>query len=142
MDISEEAIKKCKNRFGSFATFLPGTELNVPEVDIIISSNVFEHLSNHIDIAKKLKNKCKKLFIIVPFEEDLKKHGSREHINSYTKKTFNEVSSNIEIKIFRSKGWGETTKDLYLKVYLKNIGRFLLGKKLRKKIKQIMFIIE
>jgi hypothetical protein len=57
MDISEEAIIKCKEKFGEIATFLSGTEVNVPKVDIIISSNVFEHLTDDLKIAKKTQEK-------------------------------------------------------------------------------------
>lgn len=142
IDISEEAIKKCQKKYGNIATFFSGTEEAVPKVDIIISSNVFEHLSDDITIAKKLKEKCKTLYIIVPYREDKKGRLSNEHVNSYDENYFNSVSDQITYKTYRSKGWGETTKDLFYKVYFKNIGRFILGKKLRKKLKQIMFKIE
>ncbi|WP_347172819.1 class I SAM-dependent methyltransferase [Polaribacter uvawellassae] len=142
VDISEEAIKKCKKSFGDIATFIAGTENEVPTVDIIISSNVFEHLSNDKEIAKVLIQKCKTLYITVPFNENLKTSGATEHINSYDEDSFNNTFKNVSSKKFRSKGWGETTRDLIIKVYLKNIFRFLFGKKLRIKTKQIMFKIQ
>jgi len=142
MDISEEAIKKCQKHFGNIASFISGTEIDAPDVDIIISSNVFEHLSNDVVIAKELKKRCKELYIIVPYNENLSHSVCSEHVNSYDKHSFDEVSGKIDIKIFRSKGWGESNKDLFFKVYLKNIARFLLRKKVRKKVQQIMFRIQ
>jgi len=142
IDISEAAIAKCKTNFGDIANFISGTEKEVPSVDIIISSNVFEHLSNDIKIARELKQKCKVLYIIVPYKENLNASLCSEHVNSYDNNSFDKISSNIEIKIFRSEGWGESNKDLIFKVYFKNIGRFLLGRKLRRKVQQIMYKIQ
>ncbi len=70
LDISGEAIKKCRDKFGDIAQFICGDYTSVPEVDIIISSNVFEHLSNDKIIAEYLLNKCKILNIIVPYKEN------------------------------------------------------------------------
>ena len=44
-DISTEAIIKCREVYGSLASFEQGNAEEVKYSDIIISSNVFEHLS-------------------------------------------------------------------------------------------------
>ena len=142
VDISEEAIIKCEKSYGNIASFICGTELDTPKVDIIISSNVFEHLTDDLIIAEKLKRNCNTLFIIVPFKENLSTSFSKEHVNSYDADTFTGVFKSVSVKTYRSKGWGENNQDLFFKVYIKNIGRFLLRKKLRKKVQQIMFKIQ
>ena len=53
-------LGKCKDSFGDIADFLCGTEKDVPNVDVIIASNVFEHLTNDKRIVKVLKEKTKK----------------------------------------------------------------------------------
>lgn len=103
LDISEAAIKKSKETYGHLAEFICGDHKDVPTVDIIIASNVFEHLSNDISIAKYLMMKCQQLNIIVPYKEQLV-HGS-EHINSYDEEYFRGIGE-YQFKVFYSKGWG------------------------------------
>ena len=137
IDISISAIEKCKEKYGSFGTFISGTQEDVPMVDVIISSNVFEHLTDDIEIAKKLIEKCNKLFIIVPYKENIL--PGNEHVNTYDEFYFQEIGT-YDYKIFVSKGWGEHGLTLIYEIYLKNILRLLFGKPLVKRSKQIMFI--
>ncbi len=139
LDISIDAIKKCKDSYGKIADFIYGDYKDVPKVDIIISSNVFEHLSNDIMIAKHLHDKCHQLNIIVPYEEILSP-GS-EHINSYTSDYFTDIGT-YQYKNFVSKGWGYYGLRLIYQVYFKNILRPIFNKPLAKKHKQILFIFE
>ena len=140
LDISEEAINKCRTSYGHLGNFFAGTLDDVPVVDIIISSNVFEHLSNNIKMAKDLLSKCNDLYIIVPYDEIDHDNPQHEHVNyRYNASSFAEVTQNITCKIYYSQGWGYEGKDLYYNVYFKNIVRFLLGRKLVRRPKQIMF---
>jgi SAM-dependent methyltransferase len=136
LDISEEAIKKCKETYGNLGEFICGDHLAVPVVDIIIASNVFEHLSNDSEIAIELKKRCKILFIIVPYSEELSLDN--EHVNSYNENSFNSFL-NKTFKIFKSKGWSEYGFDLYFNIHLKNIAKYFLGRPIRKRRKQIIF---
>lgn len=139
LDISEEAVKKCNERYGHLANFICGTHYDVPMVDIIISSNVFEHLSDDKEIAKDLLLKCNQLYIIVPYKEINQYNHKHEHVNFYDEFYFNNLTNLINYKIFISKGWGEAGIDLYYNIYLKNIARLLLRRKIVKRWKQIMF---
>lgn len=139
LDISKEAIVKCNARYGHLANFICGTNDDVPTVDIIIASNVFEHLTNDREIAIDLLKKCSKLYIIVPYNEEMYNNPKQEHVNSYTEFYFEDFTSNISFKIFSSRGWGKSGIDLYYNIYLKNIARLLLGRELEKNRKQIMF---
>ncbi len=80
MDVSSAAIDKCNERFPRLAQFLQGDHTMVPPVDVIVASNVLEHLSNDIEVATSLRSRCKALHIIVPFREDPR---IDEHVHTY-----------------------------------------------------------
>lgn len=139
VDISEKAINKCKEKYGQLGEFIFGDVTVVPSVDIIISSNVFEHLDDDKKIANHLLSKCKKLYIIVPYKEQ--EPLSQEHIRSYDENYFDEF--NVEsYSVFSCLGWSETGfRDLFYSIYLKNILKFILGINKRRQRKQIIFRI-
>lgn len=139
LDISKEAIKKCKEINGNLAEFICGNFTDVPTVDIIISSNVFEHLTDDISIAKHLLGKCRQLNIIVPYKEKIV-HGG-EHINSYNQNYFLDLGK-YEFKIFLSRGWSQYGVNLIYHLYFKNIFRPFFSKPFVKRSKQIMFIFK
>jgi len=140
LDISQSAIEKCNMKYGHIASFMQGDYSNVPQVDIIISSNVFEHLSHDREIAQALISKCKRLYIIVPYRE---MPLCLEHVNSYDEHYFSSIGKKYEYQIFSCKGWTqEGIKGLGYGVYFKNIFRFLMRKKLHRRQMQIMFSFE
>ena len=108
-------------------------------VDIIIASNVFEHLSDDKEIAKDLLLKCNQLYIIVPYNEEKHNNPKHEHVNSYNEFYFNEFTNHKNYNIFNRRGWGEAGFNLYYNIFFKNIVRVLLGRKILKRRKQIMF---
>jgi trans-aconitate methyltransferase len=139
IDFSEEAIEKCIQNYGNDGKFLCGTFETVTEADLIIASNIFEHLSGDMEIAKQLIMKCRLLCIIVPYMEEIKSED--EHINSYTENSFNELNP-YKVKIFKSKGWSENGIDLIFNIYLKNIFKYIIGYPIRRVRKQILFCIK
>ena len=142
IDISSEAIKKCKKHYSQFANFICGSYTDVPQVDIIIASNVLEHLTEDKKIAKYLLEKCQVLYIIVPYKEKNHNDPNHEHVNQYDEFYFDGVAKKITYKIFKSRGRGKDGLNLYYNVYFKNILRFILGRNLRSKSRQIMFKIQ
>jgi len=136
-DFSKEAIKKCKEKFGKIAEFICCDFTQVPSVDIIIASNVIEHLQDDVKIADFLKHKCKILFIIVPYKEDL--DSDVEHINRYDERSFGNMGKK-RYRVFNCRGWSQYGFDLWYSTYFKNILRFLAGRKRIKVRQQIMFI--
>lgn len=134
VDISTTGIEKCNKRYGEIANFIAGSYDDVPEVDVIISSNVFEHLSHNIDVAKKLIDRCKKLYIIVPYKEY---PLSLEHINTYDEFYFHEINPDRTI-IFQSKGWTEYGMSL-LKLNVVNCIKKIFGIHIKERSRQIMF---
>ncbi|MBU2494634.1 MAG: class I SAM-dependent methyltransferase [Bacteroidetes bacterium] len=139
VDLSENAIQTAKKNYGAIAEFFSGDESIVPDSDIIISSNVFEHLSEYYKIARKLLEKCKVLYIIVPYKEVIV--PGDEHVNSFSEYTFSKFQ-NVKTKVFNSRGWTQYGFKLLFEIYLKNIIKFILNKPTRKRSKQIMFIIQ
>lgn len=101
-DFSEKAIDICQRRYGSVAEFVFLNYQEIPTVDIIISSNVLEHISNEDDCVNALLVKCKTLFIAVPYKEP---YLHAEHLRSYDEYHF--LNLKAKTLLFRSKGWGK-----------------------------------
>lgn len=138
VDISNSAIETAIQKYGGIATFMQGSYDDIPKVDIIISSNVFEHLSDDRMIAAELIKKCKELYITVPFKEYVQKGFVNEHVNSYDLDYFKEVGRTSH-KVYISRGWSQMGMKLLVDVYLKNLIRPLLGKRMLRRRRQIMF---
>lgn len=136
MDISSIAIDKCREKYGNLAEFICGTAEDIPNVDVIISSNVFEHLSNDLYLAENILKKTKKLYIIVPYQES---PLFGEHINSYSEDYFNSLGV-LWFKTFYSRGWSEYGFRLF-KLRIKNIFRYFFKLNMRPRAKQIMFCL-
>jgi SAM-dependent methyltransferase len=126
LDFSTVAIDLCKKGYSNLADFVCGDFTATPDADIIIASNIFEHLSNDLNIAEYLKRKCRILYIVVPYKEEL--NDSSEHINTYDKTSFERIP-NRSFHIFRSRGWSQFGFDLLFSTWFKNIFRFLFGKR-------------
>lgn len=135
LDLSESAIEQCKARYGHIASFVPGTYKDIPAAGIIVSSNVFEHLSDDVDIAKALLNKCRELYIIVPYRE-YPLHA--EHLRTYDDDYFHALGEYKYIT-YPSRGWSEYGFS-YIKLIIKNMFRRLAGIPLQARRMQIMFI--
>lgn len=139
LDFSDFAIELCNQRYQGLATFICGNYLDVPIVDVIIASNVLEHLSNDILIAAELKKRCKELYIVVPYQEVLSQNS--EHINTYSKTSFQKLAP-TSLKVISSQGWSQFGKALYFDIYCKNIFRIIAGRKVIYRKKQILFLFK
>lgn len=137
IDVSESAISKCKERYVKIASFISGTHQNCPYADIIVASNVFEHLSDDVEIAKALLSKCKELYITVPYNE---LPLCSEHVRTYDEEYF-QVLGESEFVIFPSRGWSEYGRSMW-KLVFKNLLRRLSGRPIQTRRMQIMFIFQ
>ena len=137
-DHAEAAIVKCQKKFGNLAMFITGGVESIPDVDVIVASNVLEHLSDDKTITRMLVQKCSELYVFVPYMEN---PLCLEHINYYDKKSFLSFDI-IDMKLFACRGWSQYGRQLWIDIYLKNILRPFLGKHIRCRKKQIMFRIK
>jgi SAM-dependent methyltransferase len=137
IDISQSAIDKCREKFNSIARFIQGDYKAVPSCDIIIASNVLEHISSDIEIVNTFINKCNELYIIVPYKEW---PLCSEHVNTYDEAYYSSIG-NYRWVIFTCVGWSQIRFKLWYNVYFKNIFRKLLRRPIDCQKKQIMFHI-
>lgn len=138
IDISEEAIHLCRSRFGEIASFSQGDFTSVPECDIIIASNVLEHLDDDQLITSELVKRCKRLVIVVPFEEE---PLCDEHVRTYSKGSFDKFNV-VRETVFASLGWSEYGfRQRIVGVYIGNIFRYLARQPRRKRRLQILYEI-
>lgn len=137
IDHSEEAIIRCRKKYGDVATFYHGDHDSVPPVDVIIASNVLEHINNDRFVATVLQSKCSWLYIFVPYMES---PLCEEHVNYY-REGYYSLLPVYETKIFYTLGWSQYGRALWVDVYLKNLLRPFLNKPIINRNKQIMFRI-
>ena len=135
MDISEHAVCKCRQRYGNIAQFMRGDATQIPDTDVIVTSNVLEHLDDDIGVARTLLARCRRLFIVVPYKEW---PMDREHVRSYDDLSFSELRP-ICRTVFASHSWSEFGLKLWRKIYLKNLFRALGGFSCHKRRLQIMY---
>ncbi|MGY6214038.1 class I SAM-dependent methyltransferase [Methylolobus aquaticus] len=136
IDISPSAVNKCQQVYGEIAEFRCGDHWSVPEVDVIIASNVLEHLTNDLEVARVLYERCKRLIIVVPYREEPR---IEEHVNTYDKKYFTSFGRQ-KTTIFASKGWSQYGwKGLWVHIYIKNILRPIFGRRKLRRRMQIMY---
>ena len=138
LDIAESAIRKCRNKYGKIATFIQGDYRDVVSVDIIIASNVLEHLKNDREVVKSLMGKCATLYVVVPYKEW---PLCAEHVHSYDEDYF-ATMGRYDWKVIESEAWGQSLWGLWYEVYFLNVFRWLAGNKLHSRRKQIIFRFE
>ena len=135
VDFSSRAIEACRLRYGSIGTFLEGGCETVPDVDVIVASNVLEHLPADREVARSLLLKCRELYVVVPYQE---RSLLAEHVNVYDELYFQGVGE-YSWTVFPCRGWSAFGWDRWYRVYLKNVIRAALGRELRRRGLQIMF---
>ena len=135
LDHSEAAISLCRMKYGEIAEFICGDVEEVPNVDVIIASNVMEHINNDEAVVASLLKKCSQLYIFVPYKE---RPLCSEHVNYYDKKSYCKFAQ-IETLVFFTPGWTQYGYNLLVNVYLKNLVRPFFGKPRIQRNKQIMF---
>lgn len=135
MDISEYAMRECRQCYGNIAQFTQGEAAQAPEADIIVASNVLEHLDDDIGVARMLLAKCRHLFIVVPYREW---PMDKEHVRNYDNSSFSELKP-IRRTVFTSRSWSESGLRLWRRIYLKNLVRTLAARRRHRRGLQIMY---
>lgn len=136
VDFSSAAIEKCIASYESIADFICTDHYKCPEAEVIITSNVLEHLDNDQEVARSLLSKCRDLYIVVPYREQ---HLISEHLRAYDKHSFDALSP-IRTKVFASKGWSQYgIKSCWWQIYIKNILRLIFRKPTLRRRMQILY---
>lgn len=136
MDISDAAIKQAEKKFGSLATFTSGEASDVPEADIIITSHVLEHIEDQDTVINALRKKCRKLFVVVPYDEQ---PLGPEHVRRYQKDTLNQFEP-VSVNVCFS-GLVDAWLPWVIKNHFKNYARMMLGRPRRRIPRQVVYEI-
>jgi 2-polyprenyl-3-methyl-5-hydroxy-6-metoxy-1,4-benzoquinol methylase len=125
VDVSEAAVEVATRELGGIARFIAGTAAAVPAADVVICSNVLEHLDNDLEVVEQLRARCRTLFVVVPFNEEVVPGG--EHVRAYSRASFAGLGVRRMV-VFQSKGWTQFGWNLVYGVWLKNLLRPLFGR--------------
>ena len=136
VDFSPVAIKKCVSRYSDVASFTCVDHRRCPHAEVIIASNVLEHLDDDQDVLASLFSKCRDLYVVVPYREQ---YLISEHVRAYDKKSFDFFSPK-RIKVFSSKGWSQYgLKIVWWDFGIKNVLRPFFGKTHQRRRLQILY---
>lgn len=135
VDFSDAAIQKCSERYGSIGDFVCTDHLGCPEADVIVTSNVLEHLDNDQEVAATLLSKCRKLYIVVPYREQ---YLIDEHLRAYDKHSFDALNP-VRRKVFASQGWSQYGLKRWWEFHFKNLVRPFFGKPHLRRRMQILY---
>lgn len=136
VDFSAEATKLSRTQYGTLAAFLCGGAEVVPECDVIVCSNVLEHVSNDTEVMAKLQSRCRRLFVVVPY---LEQPLCSEHVRAYSRDAYENFKPN-RIEVYACRGWSEYGCSR-IRMYLLNPIHFIQGHSWRRRRRQILFEI-
>jgi SAM-dependent methyltransferase len=135
LDISPSGVIECRRKFGDHAEFIQGSTAEVPPgIDVIIASNVMEHLDSDVEVVRELLQKCSDLYVLVPYRES---PLIPEHIRSYDENHFAGVGP-CACKVFACRGWSEYGLGLWYGIRLINVYRFFANRPLRRRAMQML----
>ena len=138
VDFSADAIAQCAGRYGDIASFVRVDHNSCPEADVIISSNVMEHLENDMAVVGSLAKKCRNLYIVVPYREQ---HLIDEHLRAYDADSFAAFAP-VRIAVFPSRGWSQYgLRAVWWEFGAKNLLRPFFGKVRQRRRLQALFHI-
>jgi len=137
IDFSSEAIRLCRAKYHGLGEFIRGDSASVPDCNVVIVSNVLEHLTNDTIVVDELLKRCQRLFIVVPYEE---RELCEEHVRTYDYRAFSDFPVKRR-EIFASKGWSEFGLANVFGIQLGNLIRGAAGLPPRRRRLQIMFEI-
>lgn len=134
VDISSSAIEAAISNYGHIARFICGTEDDIPDSDVIITSHVLEHLDNDESALTALLAKCDRLFVVVPYREY---PLNSEHVRTYDEASFSRFRPK-QITICDG-GWQYKGPRFIWEIWIKNLARPLLGRRRVARPRQIVF---
>lgn len=98
-DFSETAISNAKAKHLGCYFEVADIFSEIPETDVIFSSNTLEHLRNPLEIMRRLVEASRKHAVfMLPFEDD---YGFPEHINTFTADIFPDTYGGHYLSFFK-----------------------------------------
>jgi cyclopropane fatty-acyl-phospholipid synthase-like methyltransferase len=139
VDFSMQAVERCRETYGKLATFFCASHEDCPHADVIVCSNVLEHLKDDLAVAKTLQERCRLLLIVVPYREQ---YLIAEHVRRYNRKYFRDLGC-IKTEVFAARGWSQFGfRQHWWEIRIKNALRPFFGKrKLRRRL-QILYVLK
>ena len=123
VDHSGDAVAKCRARYGEVAEFAQGDHTNLPPADIIVTSHTMEHVSDDQDVVRALRERCRVLYVVVPYREHPLK---KEHLRAYDEGTYDAIGPDARAVYPAFPFW---TWEIFRDHRLKNLVRPLLGRR-------------
>ncbi len=116
-DISQTAITRATERYGSIASFFRASFEEIDGMyDVCFCSNVLEHFEQHVDIARHLLRHCRTLYVMTPYAEmnhgkPLSPRPGEIHVATFLEDSFdalrNDPGATISTKVIKCPGaWG------------------------------------
>ena len=110
-------------RYGEVAEFAQGDHTNLPPADIIVTSHTMEHVSDDQDVVRALRERCRVLYVVVPYREHPLK---KEHLRAYDEGTYDAIGPDARAVYPAFPFW---TWEIFRDHRLKNLVRPLLGRR-------------
>lgn len=137
VDFSSTAIALCQERYSDIAVFINGDEASVPICDVLVVSNVLEHLDDDKALISNLLKKCSRLIVVVPYQEQ---NLCAEHVRKYDSQSFSDFPV-VRKEVFASRGWSEFGLKRLVVINAGNLLSQLVGRPARRRKMQILFEI-
>lgn len=138
VDFSSEAIRICQKHYFTLGQFIVGGVEAVPRCDVIIASNVLEHIEDDELVVHALALRCSRLFLIVPYRE---RPLTSEHLRSYDEQSFARFPV-LRRTVYASRGWSEYGWSRYVSINALNVARWFLNRPMRRRNMQVMYEIQ
>lgn len=141
VDFSREAIEIARTNYGGIGKFRTGGTACVPIAGLIVASNIMEHLPDEVEVIHELLQKCRWLCVIAPYREHLSDNIVPGHINFYETGHYDNFDVE-DVTVFSSWGWSQFGLQLLRRVWLKNLCRFLTGRRPIPRRMQVIYTLK
>lgn len=139
VDFSSQAIDHCRKTYGQLATFYCASYEDCPTADVIVCSNVLEHLEDDLAVASTLQERCRLLLIVVPYREQ---YLIEEHVRSYDLEHYDSLGC-VKTKVFAARGWSQFGfRQHWWEIRIKNVLRPLFGRRRLRRRLQILYVLK
>lgn len=153
VDFSAMAIERARQALGDRAKLTQGDiESFIGQFDAVYCSNTLEHFADFDRKARCLLHHCKRLFVMVPFQElrngqPLRPDPIEHHQHTFERDSFDfllreGLASRVDVRVFACPGaWGWSRREHALQ-FLKNLARIAHGRRWVRAPYQVLYTID